>query len=172
MTKYKHIIKEGGPFLNPLATQEEIEVAGRKIICLIYDEKAEHFNLNEIGLKKIEQNVIKSINSVNVQKLPPTNSAAKYHSYRVYYQVQVWLGNKNLDPKDWGWELIDGNLFPRKMDTPPAPQALMKIIKCGCKLHCDTNQCTCKKNRLFCTDLCDNCTSGNCTNVADSNMLD
>ena len=128
MTKYKHIIKEGGPFLNPHATKEEIEEAGRKIICLIYDEKAEHFNLNDMRLKKFEQNVIKSINSVNVHKLPPTNSAAKYHTYRVYYQVQVWLRKDTLEKTKWGWELTNGIFFSKKMDTPPAPQALMKII--------------------------------------------
>ena len=102
MTKYKHIIKEGRPFLNVHATQEEIEEAGRKIICLIYDEKAEHFNLNDMRLKKFEQNVIKSINSVNIKKLPPTNSAAKHYSYRVYDQVQVWLGIDTLDKTEWG----------------------------------------------------------------------
>ena len=66
MARYKHIIKEGGPFLNVHVIHEEIEEAGRKIICLIYDEKAEHFNLSDIRLKKIEKNLIKSINSVNV----------------------------------------------------------------------------------------------------------
>ena len=54
MTKYKHIIKEGGAFLNAHATQEQIEVAGRRTICLIYDEKAEHFDLNDIRLKIFE----------------------------------------------------------------------------------------------------------------------
>ena len=171
MTKRKHIIKEAGPFLLANAAPEDIEEAGRKIICLIYDDKNTEFNLNEIRLKKFEQNVIKSVKIVNVQKLPPTNSAAKYHSYRVYYQVQVWLGNETIQATDWGWELINGNLYPKKMDTPPAPEALMKIIKCGCTLNCDTNRCTCKKNGLFCTDLCDNCDSSICRNIEDSNLL-
>ena len=35
------------------------------------------------------------------QSLPTTNDAAKYHSYRVYHQVQTWLGNI-LDPTEWG----------------------------------------------------------------------
>ena len=171
MKKSNIIIKEAGPFLNPNATKKEIEEAGRKILCLLYDEKTTHFNLNEIRLKKFEQNVIKSVKNVNIDKLPPTNSAAKYHSYRVYYQVQVWLGNNSLNPEDWGWELHNGNLYPTKMDNPPAPQALMKILKCGCTLNCGTNKCTCKKNGLFCTELCDNCISGNCINVEDLTLL-
>ena len=39
MKKRNHIIKEGGPFLSANVTPEEIEEAGRKIICLINDEK-------------------------------------------------------------------------------------------------------------------------------------
>ena len=114
MKKSNHIIKEAGPFLSAQATAEEIKEAGIKILCLIYDEKTTNFNLNDIRLKKFEQNVIKSLKSVNVQKLPPPPSAAKYHSYRVYYQVQVWLGNETLKTTDWGWELINDNLFPQK----------------------------------------------------------
>ena len=123
-------------------------------------------------MKKFEKNVIKSLKHFDVKNLPPTTSAAKYHSYRVYYQVQVWLGNKTLQPTDWGWELINGHLFPRKMDNAPAPQSLLKIIKCGCKLHCENNQCTCRRNGLFCTELCDNCSFGNCNNVDNPDLLD
>ena len=87
-------------------------------------------NLDRIRLNKFKQSVIKSMKAVPVQRLPPTNSAAKYHSYRVYYQVQVWLGHAaNLDPCKWGWVLEKDNLLPKKMDNPPAPQALMKIMK-------------------------------------------
>ena len=57
-------------------------------------------------MKKFEQNVIKSVKSVTVQKLPPTNSVAKCHSFRVYYQVQVWLKNETLQATNWGWELM------------------------------------------------------------------
>jgi len=70
-------------------------------------------------LKKFEQNVIKSVKCVTAQKIPPTKSAAKHHSFMVYYQVQVWLENETLQVTDWGWELMNGNLHPIKMDTPP-----------------------------------------------------
>ena len=39
MKKINHIIKQGGSFLSVKATPEEIEETGRKIVCLIYDEK-------------------------------------------------------------------------------------------------------------------------------------
>ena len=53
MKKGKYIIKEEGSFLSANATPEEIEEAGRKIICLIYDEKNINYNLNDLRLKKI-----------------------------------------------------------------------------------------------------------------------
>ena len=67
MEKRNHIIKEGGSFLSANATPEEIEEAGRKIICLIYDEKNINYNLNDLRLKKFEQNVIKSVKCVTAQ---------------------------------------------------------------------------------------------------------
>ena len=59
--------------------------------------KKYRYNLNDLRLKKLEQNEIKG---VTVQKLPPANNAAKYHSLRVYYQVQVWLENETLKATD------------------------------------------------------------------------
>ena len=99
-----------------------------------------------------------------IKFLPPTNDTAKFHSFRVYYLVQVVLGNENLQATDWGWKVVNGQLYPRTMDNAPAPESLLKVIKCGCTLYCDSNQCTCKKNGLFCTELCENCDAGNCIN--------
>ena len=63
---------------------------------------------------------------------PPTIAAAKYHSYRVFHQVQAWKG-VNLDPKDWGL-IVKGNLLlPIGTKRPPVPDDLLKLIKCNCK---------------------------------------
>ncbi|GBM58493.1 Alpha-catulin [Araneus ventricosus] len=40
---------------------------------------------------------------IQLSCLPPTSTAAYQHLCRVYYQVQVCLGNE-LDPENWGWE--------------------------------------------------------------------
>ena len=135
-------------------------------------KKIKNYNLNDLRLKKFEQNVVRSVKSVTVQKFPPTTSAAKYHPFRVYYQVQVQLENETLQITYWGWELINGNLYPIKIDTPPAPAALMKIIKCRCTLQCDTNKCKCKKNGLFCTQLCHNNTSSIFINIEKLDLID
>ena len=46
----------------------------------------------------------------------------------------------------------------------------MKIMKCGCTLYCESNRCTCKEHGLYCIELSNNCTSGNCRNVDDSEL--
>ena len=55
------------------------------------------------------------INPVKPHELPPTSSAAKYHSLRVYHQVQTWCG-EFLVAHDWGWCLKEGFLRPILMD--------------------------------------------------------
>ena len=109
--------------------------------------------------------MVKSIKSVDVQSLPPTSHSAKYHPYRVYYQTQVWMGNQSLKPEEWGWKVHCGNLVPMTMDSNPAPDELMKILRCRCKGLCDTLHCTCKKNNLHCTSSCFECHEGFCINL-------
>ena len=72
-----------------------------------------------------------SILLVEPQSLPPTIASARYHSLRVYYQVQLWKGNE-LKPEEWGWKLVDGQLRPKLSDLPPAPDDLLKTIRCNC----------------------------------------
>ena len=37
---------------------------------------------------------------------------------------------------------------------PPAPEAIIHLVKCGCTKQCASNRCQCRKNGLSCTDLC------------------
>ena len=64
---------------------------------------------------------------VQLSCLPPTSASSSQHLYRVYYQVQVWLGNQ-LDPSDWGWKLVDNTLEPIDTLLPPAPERLLNTI--------------------------------------------
>ena len=76
--------------------------------------------------------VTTSKTAVFPENLPPATDAAKYHSYRVFHQVQAWKG-VNLDPKDWGLIVKDNLLLPIGTKRPPAPDELMKLIKCNGK---------------------------------------
>ena len=69
------------------------------------------------------------------ESLPPTCDAAKYHSYRVYHQVQTWQGN-NLDPTKWGWFVHKGQNVKKlksvKIQTDADLATLLKLVKCNC----------------------------------------
>ena len=44
--------------------------------------------------------------AIEPQRLPPTESAAYFHSLRVHLQVVRWrtVNNDELDHNDWGWK--------------------------------------------------------------------
>lgn len=76
---------------------------------------------------------------VQVQCLPPTEAAARFHSFRVYLQVQTWIGNK-LNPVEWGWCLKGNKLISVKTDLAAAPARLLKVIRCTCKVNCESRR--------------------------------
>ena len=39
-------------------------------------------------------------------------------------------------------------------DQPPAPDAVMALVCCGCKGQCKTRRCSCVVNNLPCTEAC------------------
>ena len=81
--------------------------------------------LNSLRRKLFGDKVAKSLKSVDIKRLPPTDAAAKYHSYRVYLQTQIWVGNVALKPEDWGWNIQCESLLPERMDSRPAPDILL-----------------------------------------------
>ena len=93
----------------------DVENAGERALVLLCGGKLEE-SLDELRARKFSEKVATSARSVQVQTLPPTSNAARYHSQRAYYQAQVWMGEEDLNRKDWGWHLSDGRMLPRKMD--------------------------------------------------------
>ena len=97
---------------------------------------------------------------VDHRRLPPTSSAAKYHSLRVYHQIQNWLFNP-LDPSKY-WLILNsgGKYEPKYTDKAVAPPTLLKSVSCGCKSDCSSNRSGCKQLDFQCSDYCgcgDNC---------------
>lgn len=120
--------------------------------------------LTPFGSKSFKKKIATATNFVHPQELPPTSDAAKFYSMRTYYQVQIWLGSTSLLPQDWGWNLKDGQLLPIMCEKAPAPESILKMVKCACKGGCGSNRCSCRKNGLECSTACVNCKGVDCLN--------
>ena len=113
---------------------------------------------------------VTSKTTIKPQTLPPTENAAHYHFLRIHLQVIEWktLMNVQLDPIDWGWRLSNGSYEPIMTDLNPAPDNILRFIRCNCKSlkksPCSTNVCSCRKQGLVCVSACGDCHGVNCQN--------
>ncbi len=90
-----------------------------------------------------------SKHAANLQSLCPTEEAARQHAYRVYLQVQTWMGAE-LCMTNWGWKKEDARTFsPIMSSSPPATEILLKKIFCGCEKGC-ISCCGCQKLGTYC----------------------
>ena len=73
-----------------------------------------------------------------------------------------------FDPKDWVWRLEGFSLVPAMTDPEPAPDQLLKVIRCNCqatsKNLCSGKQCSCRSNGLKCRVACGDCRGIECQN--------
>ena len=93
------------------------------------------------------------------EKLPPTESAIRKKLMRSHYVANIWIQAEKshtdyLNPIEYGWARADdGFLNPELTDLPPAPNGIVKMSLCHCKIPGNTNKCVCKKVELKCTDI-------------------
>ena len=126
-------------FNSPSATAEENSTAGEQVLATIYNGKPGE-TLDFVRYKHFCEKVARNTSHIQPQTLTPTSAAAKFHSLRVYFQVQQWKGTGDgLLPEEWGWrESEDEILVPVTTDLLPAPHDLLRIIRCNCKSDCGT----------------------------------
>ena len=60
-------------------------------------------------------------------------------------------------PREMGLVSAEGQLELKTMDSPVAPDSLLKLVRCQCKSNCDTQRCSCKRNELECSNACSEC---------------
>ena len=131
-------------FSKRTATVEEVVSAGERAIASLYNGNPTD-TLDELRFRKFSERVALSTGFVHVHTLPPTSDASKYHSMRTFIQVQQWIHSDcDLDPNDWGWRVRDDRFEPCMADLPPAPDALLLVIRCNCGTDCDSRRCSCK----------------------------
>ena len=164
INKFQDLVEPASVFLMTEQTQSEIEKQGELALEKLYGAKS---GLNFERAARFSSKVATRSTYLPPEVLPPTSDAARFHSHRVYHQVQAWNGNV-LDPTDWGWlktkTLGIDTLKPVKMQKSPAPESLLKLIKCNCKGNCERNTCSCRKHGLLCTLACGQCKGITCAN--------
>jgi len=149
-------------FLAATTTSSIVQCGESLMLALYYGSDSE--NLNRLRYKSFTSKVITN-SSVQVQTLPPTfTDAADQHSLRVFYQTQVWMGNRVLNSLDYGWKHEKDRLVPVKVTLPPAPEKLLQKVRCVCKIHCDSKRCSCRRHGLECSSACKDCKGVSCSN--------
>ena len=82
------------------AKREEIISVGEKAMLILFNSASTE-SLNSLRYSKCCQKVAPGNVCLQPENLPPTSSAASFHSLRVYLQVKEWKRNQ-LQPQDWG----------------------------------------------------------------------
>ena len=124
--------------------------------------------LDSLRYSRFCQKIKTRTSLVQLECLPPTSTAAVYHSLRVYHQVQQWRGVALLPPEaDWletsGWKTL-----PVRTDPPAAHASLLEIVRCNCESDGGSQSCSCKKQGMDCLDACGTCRGNSCTNSGSS----
>ena len=169
LLRYEEVRAISQTFYKPDATHVEIAQGGIRLFSLMYGGRDS--NLNKIRYTSYMNVITKGL--IKPEKLPPTESAAEYHSYRVYIHVIQWNSFLDTDtlPTDWGWKIGSGKFTPISTILVPAPQEPLNFIRCNCKPTsrdpCSTNICSCRKNTLKCVAACGNCHGNGCSNCVD-----
>ena len=153
-------------FMDPASSKENVVAAGETGMILLYDgRQTKNTSLTQVRKEKFCDRTALSKMYVSTSAMPPTVSAAKQHSLRVHLQIMAWLG-LSLDPKKWGWELKGSKYYPKYTENQPAPDNLLKVVRCGCKGDCSSLRCSCKRNGLDCSSACKECKGISCRNVS------
>ena len=74
-------------------TKEDIVDGGESVLQCLYKADTRE-GLDSLRLSKFTEKVAKSFSFVDPKELPPTSDAARYHSLRVFLQIQQWKGNE------------------------------------------------------------------------------
>ena len=161
LKNYAALEESAATFMASESSKVALEKAGERAPLIMYGSQAQ--DLKTARLQKFQTKVATAAGYVPPENLPLTSDTARFHSQRVFLQVQAWKGN-DLSPEEWGWARSSTGLIPVQMSEPAAPAQLLRNIRCNCGGRCDTRSCTCFKNGLQCTPVCGQCKGIACQN--------
>lgn len=158
--KHEDLLDIANVFSNSESTHEAVAEACNRYFLRLYGASSTETSLNFYRYKLFTKLMCKV--KPDISTLPPTEGAARQHAYRVYHQIQLWLGNQ-LPPELWGWRFEHTHLIPIKTKEPIAPAEVLRLIFCRCTTGCGA-KCGCRKAAMFCTTCC------NCLNDCDNRV--
>ena len=124
-------------FCAPSMTQVSIQEAGCKALACLFSDTGS--NLKCLLCIILSSKVAMAKSFVKPERLQPKRSA-KFHALRTYSQVMQWMGkDTGLNETKWGWKMKDGKFVPVMIDQDPAPEVLLKMIRCNCSTRCMYN---------------------------------
>jgi len=160
-----------------VATQNEVVTAGLQLLVMLYGGK-EGDTLDHLRYAVYMNLIATGKTRPRPERLPATERAAAFHVMRAHLQIVQWksLMSVCLDPEDWGWSLKGGQFMPIQTDLKPAPEELLSVITCRCKITtrrpCSTQMCSCFKHGLHCVAACKHCCGEECGNVSQLTLVD
>ena len=160
---------------SPTSCPDEVMTAGCGLLALMYGGRI-HDQLNHLRYSMYMHATATSTQLPRLERLPPTENAARFHIYRVHLQTVHWrsLSTTDMDPQEWGWRLHEGRYIPIANDKNIAPPDIMKVVCCKCSTEarkpCGGKTCLCQKYGLTCISACKNCNGSSCENAGDIHM--
>ena len=138
-------------------------------ICMGYLPKLKSMSKERFKLLETRWIIFKR-SAAESEKLQLTHGSFLNHVRRAHYQLFKWfLAAEALipvqNPRDYGWDVEDGDFVPLTSDIPIAPKAVIDLVSCKCpKGSCTIRQCGCVNSNNTCTQFC-GCDEGTCENA-------
>ena len=143
-----HMLGKKSIYLKMESSETLRNIAKQFYICLRKCSNASiHFfeelyspgsSLQQIRKQKYNDMVASNRLSIDPALLPPSPRAAYFHGLRVHHLINVWrkLGDTDIDPLRWGWEMKNGNFSLIMTDIEAGPPDILRIVRCGCRGMC------------------------------------
>jgi len=143
----KQYLSEFGVNLNSSTLDNVISKAGEYLVQVL-KHGSPCKSMDELRYYQYHQT-----KSCTMDQLPPTSYATRGHILRAMYATHMQINclrNDSLDPTQYGFELVDGQLIANKF-CRLIPDDL--VMCCTCR-KCATRRCLCRKNNFPCCQFC------------------
>lgn len=88
-------------------------------------------SIDELRYQTYKGSVLTGTKECALAFVPPTESALRLHTKRVYYQIKKWLDNEQINPLDWGWSANKIMLIPMMLENgvKAVPESLLNKVR-------------------------------------------